>query len=68
MKTLQDLLDDSVKKNSKDQELFACQFNKTALMLDRDYGIRSVHLALIVRDILERVGKGEAILITEVQK
>lgn len=66
MKTLQDLLDESVKKNKKDQEIYACQFNKTALMLERDYGIRSVHLVFIVRDILERVGQGETILNMEV--
>ena len=62
MKTLEDLLKKSTEGSRKDQKIFACQFNKVALMLEKDYGVKSVHMVFIIRDILERVGMGEQIL------
>lgn len=62
MKTLDDMLKESASGTRKVQELFAEQFNKVSNMLYKDYGIRSVHMSLIVRDILDRVYTGEKII------
>lgn len=62
MKTLEDMCQESASGTRKVQELFAEQFNKVSNMLYKDYGIRSVHMALIVRDILDRVYSGEKIV------
>lgn len=62
MKTLEDMLKDSTSGTRRCQELFAEQYNKVSNMLYNDYGIRSVHLSFIVRDILDRVYSGEQIV------
>ena len=62
MKSLEDMLKESQEGSRKNQEIFACQFNKVALMLDKDYGVRSVHVTFIVRDIMDRITRGETIL------
>lgn len=68
MKSFEDMLKESVSGTKHHQELFAEQFNKVSNMLDKDYGIRSVHLVLIVRDILDRVYAGEKIVSIDIQK
>lgn len=62
MKSLEDMLKESQEGSVKAQDLFAEQYNKVMNMLDKDYGIRSVHLTFIVRDILDRVYSGEKIV------
>lgn len=62
MRTLENMLQESGEGSRKDQEIFACQFNKISNMLYRDYGVRSVHMVFIIRDILIRMSRGECIL------
>ena len=61
MRTLEDMFKESGKGSRKDQEIFACQLNKISNLLYNDYGIRSVHMAFIIRDIMIRVSRGETI-------
>lgn len=68
MKSLEDMLQESAKGTKRQQELFADQFNKVSNMLDKDYGIRSIHLTFIVRDILDRVYSGEKVVKIDTKK
>lgn len=62
MKTLEDMIKESAAGTKRCQELFAEQFNKVSNMLYKDYGLRSVHMSFIVRDILDRIYSGEKIV------
>ena len=62
MKTLEDMLKESSSGTKRRSELFAEQFNMVSNMLYTDYGIRSVHMSFIVRDILDRIYSGEQIV------
>lgn len=68
MKTLEDMLKEKASGTRKAQELFAEQFNKVSNMLYKDYGICSVHMAFIVRDILDRVYSGQKVVNIDYKK
>lgn len=58
-KTLSDLLCEATNGDRDDRERFACQFNRVSNLLHREYGVDSVHMTFIVRDIIVRILKGE---------
>lgn len=68
MKSLDDMLHESTIGTKRQQELFAEQYNKVSNMLYNDYGIQSIHLTFIVRDILDRVYSGEKIVSIDITK
>lgn len=62
MKSLEDMIKESTHGSRRQQDLFAEQFNKVNYMIHKDYGINSIHVAFIVRDILDRVYSGERVV------
>lgn len=62
MKSLEDMIEESKQGSRRCRDLFAEQFNRVNCMIHRDYGINSIHVAFIVRDILDRVYSGEKVV------
>lgn len=68
MKSLEDMLHESTIGSKRQKALFAEQYNKVSNMLHNDYGIQSIHLTFIIRDILDRVYSGEKVVNIDISK